>query len=202
MQPRDHLTEARRWAKFPATVLLITGLLWLLQSYFALLVPDARVQIGQETETFLGALYIFSSLVIVPLGSVAVGLGLLFVQRWALWGGFVLPALALVIVTAEKAEAIGRKFTEFRQAGTVSSFGGGVMTALLVLALWAVYLIIVLYLLKTLHQLNLAYGYARRRQAPASQADGSGAVPPAAAGEGEEDDFCLYMPETQDDEED
>lgn len=201
MQPRDHLTEARRWAKFPATVLLATGLLWLLQSYFALLVPDARDQIGQETETFVGALYIFSSLVIVPLGSVAVGLGLLFVQRWALWGGFVLPALALVIVTVEKAAVIGRKFAEFRQAGAVSSFGGGVMTALLVLALWAVYVLIVLYLLKTLHQLNLAYGYANRRTAPAGQLGGKSTAGNASAADDDED-LCLYMPETQDDTED
>ncbi len=201
MQPRDHLTEARRWAKFPATVLLVTGLLWLLQSYFALLVPEAQIRIGQETKTFAGAAYVFASLVIVPLGSVAVGLGLLFVQRWAVWGSFVLPALALVIVTIEKAAAIGRKFAEYRHGGAVSSFGGGVMTALLLLALWVVFLIVVLYLLKTLRQLDLAYGYARRRAGPAGQLGDSRATG-AGGTTSDEDDLCLYMPETQDDTDD
>ncbi len=36
MVPSSLLTEARRWVKFPATVLLATALLWLMHSYFNL----------------------------------------------------------------------------------------------------------------------------------------------------------------------
>lgn len=194
MQPRDHQVEARRWAKFPATVLLATGLLWLLQNYFEL----DWLQIKEQSESLVGAIVVFTALVLVPLGSVASGLGLLFLQRWALWSGFVLPVIALAYLSGEKAQSIARKFAEFRASGEVESFGGGVMTALLLVALWAVYILIVTYLLKVLKQLELADGWARRRPDASSTqgvsqhlASGS----PAAAGD---DEYCFLLPDPAD----
>jgi hypothetical protein len=203
MQARDYLTEARRWSKFPATVLLVTGLLWLLQSYFEL----NWTVVQQQSESVIGALNVFAYMVIVPLGSVAAGLGMLFLQRWALYSGFVLPALTLLYLTYDKWLRITQKFAEFRLTGDVASFGGGVMTTLLLVALWAVYVLIISYLLRSLHQLDLAQGWLSHTS-PARQRSGSvdGDRSPAQSGSttpqdsGAEDEYCMFLPDEQADE--
>jgi len=159
MIPLEIQFSAKRWVKFPATVLFATGVLWLMQSYFEL---DWE-SIKQQTETGLGSLAVITDLVIIPLGSIAVGVGLFFLQRWAIWLGFVLPVLPLLVVTIEKLGRIEQKFAEYRLSeGGVSSFGGGVMTAILVLALWGIYVVIVIYLAKTIRILDSGRAWLKR----------------------------------------
>lgn len=196
MQASTNLTEARRWAKFPATVLLVTGILWLLQIIFTL----DKSAIGQRSESFVGAAAVFIELVVIPLGSVAVGLGLLFLQRWALLLGFVMPLLPLLFATAEKIERIVAKFAEWRSSDNFASFGDGVMHALLLLALWGIYGLLVHYILKSMRLLDKAQDWLR---VPATQ---RGSAPAAYPVTGSDDvvtdgnEVCFLMPEGDNDE--
>jgi hypothetical protein len=197
MVPSSLQTEARRWVKFPATVLLATALLWLLHSYFNL---DLKT-IGQRSESFIGALFVFCELVLIPLGSVAVALGMLTLHRWALALGYFMPLLPLILVTIDKTHRVALKFTEYRATGEISSFGGGVMTALLIAALWAVYVLIVLYILKSWHMLQQARQWLK---GPATDAGPRRAVDAMRAGPAgqasDEGDYCLLMPENNQEE--
>lgn len=197
MVPSNLYTEARRWVKFPATVLLATALLWLLHSYFNL---DLGM-IGQRSESVIGALFVFCDLVLIPLGSVAVALGMLGLHRWALLLGFFMPLLPLILVTIDKVNRVSIKFEEFRATNDRFSFGDGVMTALLIAALWAVYVLMVLYILKAQHMLQQTRQWLRR---PSQDAALSRASETRRAGQGspqaDEGDFCLLMPENNQEE--
>ena len=87
MTARDYRTEARRWVKFPATVLFATGVLWLMHRYFHF----DMAAIGEQTKTGIGALSVIVNFLVIPLGCVIVALGLLFLLRWSLWLGMILP---------------------------------------------------------------------------------------------------------------
>ncbi len=197
MVPSSLQTEARRWVKFPATVLLATALLWLLHSYFNL----DLARIGQRSESVVGALFVFCDLVLIPLGSVAVALGLLTLHRWALLLGYVMPLLPLILVTIDKAHRVALKFAEYRATGEISSFGGGVMTALLIAALWAVYVLTVLYILKSWQMLHQARQWLNH---PARDAGMGHAGDTQRLGQGdhpvEDGDYCLLMPENNQEE--
>jgi hypothetical protein len=199
MKQRDHLQEARRWMKFPATVLIATGILWLLHSYFSLNWSD----IGQLTETGIGAVAVFINLVVIPLGSVVAGVGLLLVQRWAMWAACCLPVPPLVVLTMDKVDRIAVKLKEFRGSGEVSSFGDGIMTAILLLALWAVYFLILGYLLKAWREMEVAREWLKL---PSRQDRGFAASskqppdPASAEDEPDAEDVCLLMPDSIDDE--
>ena len=198
MHPNDHLVAARRWAKFPATVLFATGLLWLLKSYFQLNIET----IGEKAETGIGAIGVFADMVIIPLGSMVVALGLLYLQRWAMLTGLFLPLLPLLILTYEKALRINAKFTEFRISGEAAQFEGGVMTALLVVALWAVYVMMILYLLKALKIMDSDREWLKRPGA----ADAATAAPETAglpvSGEQADDEiFTMFPGQNEDDSE-
>ena len=183
-------TEARRWVKFPATVLIATALLWLLRNFF----DYDQVAVGQRAESVVGAIFVFCEFVLIPLGSVGVAVGMLWLQRWALYLGFVMPLLPLIVVSMEKTQRVAMKFAEWRASGEFSSFGAGVMTALLVAALWAVYGLMALYIFKSAHLLGQAQEWLH---APDSNLAGKGAKPrPYSDGERiEEGDCCLLMPD-------
>jgi len=192
MPPRDYRIEARRWVKFPATILLITGVLWLIRTYFEL----DWTRTLERTETLVGSVAVLTELVLIPLGSVVIGIGLLFLQRWALWLAYIIPLFPLVILTGEKVLRIGVKFDTYRQTSDVSEFGDGVMTALLVLALWALYVLIVLYLFKAWLQLKASRAWWGTRHGPGSITTGE----PCEEQPELEDELCLLMPETAEDE--
>ncbi len=144
MASPDHLAAARRWVKFPATILFGTGILWLLQIIF----NSDWERIRDFWSTGAGAILVLVYMLVIPLGSVAVALGLLFLQRWAMWGAAILPTVPLVLVTIDKLHRIRDKFTAFHDSGNTNALGDGVMTSVLVLALWAVYVLILVYLYK------------------------------------------------------
>lgn len=144
MASRDYLAEARRWVKFPATILFATGVLWLLQIVF----NSDWERIRDYWSTGAGALLVLVYMLVIPLGSVAVALGLLFLQRWAMWGAAILPTVPLILVSIDKFTRTRAKFAAFHDTGNTSALGDGVMTSLLVLAIWAVYVLILVYLYK------------------------------------------------------
>lgn len=184
-------TEARRWVKFPATVLIATALLWLLRNYF----DYNQTILGERTESVAGAILVFCEFVLIPLGSVAVAVGMLLLQRWALNLGYVMPLLPLILVTMEKAQRVAMKFAQWRATGEFSNFGAGVMTALLVAALWAVFGLMALYIYKSAHLLGQAQEWLH---APGQTSAGKGHAPsPPYGGENpEEGDCCLLMPDS------
>lgn len=193
MASLDHLAAARRWVKFPATILFATALLWLLESYFQL---DWE-HLGQQTETGLGAVGAFADMVVIPLGSIAVGLGLMFLQRWALVGGALLPLLPLLVLSVEKGMRVDAKFEQFRITGQAGYFGDGVMTAITIAALWVLYALILVYLYKAHKILGGAEQWLKR---PVRDATAGAARDPAAgrtAGDDEvaEGEYCQLFPE-------
>jgi hypothetical protein len=194
LQP-DHMAEARRWAKFPATVLLCTGVLWLLLKVFEFNI----VAFKEQCETVIGVLSAVVDIMVLTLGCMVVGICVLFLQRWALWAAYILPALALLYTSADKAQTISRKFAEANTQNNFSSFGGGVMNSLLLLALWAVYLLVIFYIRKAFQHLDAGRGRGWSALGPA------GAVPALSGGAagtgtpGSEDEFCLLLPETPED---
>lgn len=183
-------TEARRWVKFPATVLIATALLWLLRNFF----DYNQVAVGQRAESVVGAIFVFYYFVLIPLGSVAVAVGMLWLQRWALYLGYLMPLLPLIVVSLEQTHRVALKFADWRATGEFSSFGAGVMTALLVAALWGVYALIVLYIYKSAHLLGQAQEWLHGPDA--SLAGKAAATRPLLDKEQfEEGDCCLLMPD-------
>jgi hypothetical protein len=198
MVTRSTRDEARRWAKFPATVLFATGFLWLLHSIFNLDMGSR----SQQLESVVGILAALLDLIFIPLGGVAIGLGMLFLQRWALWLGFIFPVFPLVILTGEKWQRMGQKFSEWR-GGDLSAMEGGVMTGLLVLALWGVFALMVYYLRKALRLLDKAEGWMRA--SAASSSDNAAAMGPAwgqaragvAMSSPDDSDVCMLIPDVE-----
>ncbi len=195
MQPRDHYTEAKRWAKFPATVLLTLGLLWLLQNYFELNLD----QLGQQTETGVGILVALLDLLLIPLGSVAVGIFLLFTQRWSMVAAVPLTFAALLLLTVDKVARVALKFAQYRATHETAAYGGAVMTILLIIALWAVFALVLFYLRKAWLHLDAAQEWLnspRRKPEPRT------VTVPLGPGEGSltlpEEDVCLLLPDAGD----
>jgi len=201
MQPRDYHSAARRWAKFPAAILFILAVVWLIQNYFEL----NWAEIGSQTRTGLGSVMVFLHLVVIPLGSILIGVCVMFLQRWALWGAGVIALYPLMVKTFDLAARIDAKFTLYRQGGEFSEFGGGIMTALELLMIWALYGIVLYHLRKAL------YWHAQARQwikRPSSHPVAKGQEPRVSqasnrsATDGEDSDVCLLLPDTRNDSED
>ena len=194
MQPRDHLAAARRWAKFPATVLFVTGVLWLLLTYFRI----NWAEIGETTETGIGALYVFTDMVVIPLGSLVIGVCVMFLQRWALWGTGVILAVPLVQSTLNMAQRVDHKFDTYHLTRDVQDFGAGIMTAIEILGIWVIYAVVVYHLRKALYWHGKARQWVRKpltEPTPADHVDKP--VPPrgAVARTDEDGDVCLLMPD-------
>lgn len=178
--------QARRWAKFPATLLFALSVIWLVRSLFGL-DPGA---LGSGTKTGIGALVAVYVLGIIPLGSAVCGIGLLFLQAWAYVPAALLPLWPVIAVSADKVARIDRKFAQFHQDGQIASLGNGLIDVLVVGAIWTAYAIALFYLWKSW----------RMRPAPwrpgRAAAEGAGAgSAPGTAGAAEEGEVCLLLPE-------
>lgn len=190
VETQGYTTEARRWAKFPATLLFATGFLWLLESLFHF----NQESVGQQSETVVGALGVFINYTI-PLGCVVTALGMLFLQRWALMLGPLFSLYPLVSLSINKIARIQVKFAEYRSGGADDSFGDGVMTSLLLLALWAIFGLMVLYVLKSLCILRKSQQWLSQPAASeGEEVQGSGAVSEDAAVMENDDVFCPMFP--------
>ncbi|MBN2080676.1 hypothetical protein JW859_00575 [bacterium] len=201
MQPRDYHSAARRWAKFPAAILFILAVVWLIQNFFEL----NWAEIGAQTRTGLGSVLVFLHLVVIPLGSILIGVCVMFLQRWALWGAGVIALYPLMVKTFDLAARIDAKFTLYRQGGEISEFGGGIMTALELVAIWALYGIVLYHLYKALYWHARARQWVKRptaRPAAKGQVSGGGQPRSRPIAEVDEGDVCLLLPNTQEEQED
>ena len=154
MQSRDYHSAARRWAKYPAAILFILAVVWLLNNYFELSVPE----LGQQTETGLGILQAITYLLIIPLGSILIGVCVMFLQRWGQSQHCFFPLGPLVVKSVDIIIRINSKFAEYRATGASSEYGGAIMWAFGFLAMWALYGIMVY------HLRNPLSWHARARQ--------------------------------------
>lgn len=180
-------TSARRWTKYPATLLFVVSLLWLVRNLFQLDWTNAQ----PETETGIGILLLLINLVIVPLGGVVVGIYLLFLKRWAFYLAPLLPLTPLIVTTEDKVGRIAGKFTEFREELAVPSLGGGVMDSFVLLSLWIAYAVMLWYLYMAWRVLE---GSRRWRSAAVAP---SGPAPHVASG-ADAEDVCMLLPEIDD----
>lgn len=197
MTAHTQLDEVRRWAKFPATLLFVTCLLWLL-AVLPRVAADWDRTVAQPAETFIGAILVFLQLVLVPIASPLAAIGMLFVQRSAFFLGACLPFIPLLTISFEKAARISGKFREYRELHSISSFGDGVLDAVILLGLWLIAIVHVLYIRRALGELAKAEQWARasapneqlsRQAGPLLAADSAG-------GALEHDESCFLLPET------
>lgn len=188
--------EARRWAKFPATLLFALSLVWLVCLVFRL--EPVSPELGPKTG--LGVLGVVYLLGIIPLGSAVCGLGLLFLQGWSYLPAALLPLWPLIVLSSDKSARIAHKFSQFHQTQDASVLGNGVLESLVLLSVWVVYALCLLYLWKSWQMLpqrrKLTLGRSGMLGASSVTAwitgDGRSAV---NADDGEQ---CMLMPETTD----
>lgn len=195
--------EARRWTKFPATLLFAACLLWLIT-----IIPRAATDwdavVAQPSESLLGALAVFLQLVVMPIAGPLAAVGMLFLQRSALYLGAVLPFIPLLSLSADKAQRIAVKFREYRDYASISSFGDGVLDAVIVAGLWLIAVVHVLYIRRALQELGKAQQWQSRRSPAQSAAAaplaavpaGRAALPVESAAAG--DDTCFLLPDAVD----
>lgn len=187
------MASARRWAKFPATVLIVVAVLWLLKNYFEL----DLTAIGQQTETGLGIFLALANLLLIPIGNVVIAVCVLFVQRWSLWAGGVFLLYPLMVETADKLARIDAKFATYRATESSSEYGGAVMTIFSVLLIWALFLLVLFHLRKALYWHAQARQWVRHpvtahKGQPTPVADHAAA--PSTEGN---DEVCYMMPDTE-----
>jgi hypothetical protein len=202
MSGHTQLDEARRWTKFPATVLFTTCVLWLV-TVLPRAASDWDGVVAQPAETVVGAICVFLLLVVVPLASPLAAIGMLFLQRSALYTGAVLPVVPLAAISWFKAERIVRLFREYRASSSISSFGDAVLDAVILGGLWLIVLVHISYVRRALLELHKAEQWqavpatrAPQRAAAAATAGGEGAVAGAApTAAGMQDDTCFLLPE-------
>jgi hypothetical protein len=189
--------EARRWTKFPATLLFATCLLWLV-AMLPRVAADWDGTVAQPSETLLGAVVVFALLVFIPIASPLAAIGMLYLQRSALYLGGLLPFFPLAAISVDKARRIAEKFAQYRLQHSISSFGDGVLDAMILAGLWLIAAVHVLYIRRALLELAKAeqwqHGGPSARATALGRAKPQGApVQPAQAPAG--DETCLLLPE-------
>lgn len=197
------LDEARRWTKFPATLLFATCLLWLI-TVIPKAATDWDAYVAQPSETLFGALLVFLQLVVVPIAGPLAGIGMLFLQRSALYLGAFLPFIPLGTITVDKAARIAIKFREYREQASINSFGDGVLDAVILLGCWAIAIVHVLYIRRALQEMAKAEQWQRgpaavqQRAAPGTGGPLAAGVAGGAAmaGDSVSDDTCFLLPES------
>src|SRR5690606_34786946 len=157
MLVRDHKREALRWAKFPATILFVTGFVWLLNSFFEF----DQGALYNQTKTGLGSFIVLLNLVFVPMACFLSGLGILYVKRWAIWLSGITPLVPYVQVLIDKFARIDAKFGAYRNGGSMADFQSGVMTSLAVLALTGIYVMIIIHLRRSYRHLFMSEQWIR-----------------------------------------
>jgi hypothetical protein len=195
MRARTQLDEARRWAKFPATLLSITCLLWLIV-VVSRVAQDWDGYVAQPSETLVGALGVLLKIPVVLFGCPLAAIGMLYVQRQALYVGAVLPFIPLTIAA---------KFHEYRSLGQIGSFGDAVLDAFILAGLWVICGLHVDSLRRAVRELNKAEqwsakpvrdGAARSVVATAGVVTMPGPIGPGADAGDEGEDMCFLLPET------
>lgn len=204
----EQLAQARRWVKFPATILFALCVLWLVRCY--MFESSNLGAIKDQIESLGGTLFVLFSYFGLPLGSAIAGIGLLTLHRWAYPLAALLPLYPMLVMTGEKVARIGSKFHEFHQsAGQLggpnsSKLGDGLLDCLLLLGAWAAIVLMVYYLWRSWQ--FLAPAKARRRTAAdggfagasgALDRPGQSSASDSLAAVDDEGDVCFLLPEVR-----
>ncbi|MCB1222010.1 MAG: hypothetical protein H7A35_07645 [Planctomycetales bacterium] len=195
MLVRDHKREALRWAKFPATILFITGFVWMLNSFFEF----DQGALYNQTKTGLGAFMVLLNLVFVPMACFLGGLGILYVKRWAIWLSGITPLIPWVQVLIDKFSRIDQKFSAYRNGGTMDDFQSGVMTALAVIAVTGIYVMVIVHLRRSYRHLFMSEQWIRGNLLPETKGRRNLSIETAKS-DVEAGDFCMMMPDMDADE--
>ena len=195
MLVRDHKREALRWAKFPATILFVTGFVWLLNSFFEF----DQGALYNQTKTGLGAFMVLLNLVFVPMACFLGGLGILYVKRWAIWLSGITPLIPWVQVLIDKFSRIDQKFSAYRNGGTMDDFQSGVMTALAVIAVTGIYVMVIVHLRRSYRHLFMSEQWIRGNLLPETKGRRNLSIETAKS-DVEAGDFCMMMPDMDADE--
>lgn len=195
MLVRDHKSEAQRWAKFPATILFLTGFVWMINSFFEF----DQIAFYDQTKTGLGSLLVLLNLILVPMACFLAGLGILYIKRWAVWLAGITPLIPFVQVLVDKLARIDAKFGAYRSGGTMNDFQSGVMTSLAILCLAGIYFMIVLHLHRTLKHIFLSEQWVRGNLLPETGSSRHISVEDSGS-DIEAGDFCMLMPDIEADE--
>jgi hypothetical protein len=186
--------EARRWTRFPATLLFAASLLWIIT-----VIPRAATDwdaiVAQPSESLLGAILVFLQLVVMPVAAPLAAVGMLYLQRSALYLGAVLPLIPMLSLSADKAQRIATKFREYRELSSISSFGDGVLDAAITLGLWIILAVHVYYIRRALQEMDKTRQWQR-------SASGETMVPARLVISGHEsadstlpDETCFLLPD-------
>jgi hypothetical protein len=185
--PASQYVQARRWVKYPATLLFALSLVWLATSLFNLDWAHAQA----ISETGVGIARLLMDFIIVPLGGAVVGVFLLSVKAWAIPVAALLPLEPLIVSSLSKLERISGKFTIFHDTQDASSLGAAVMDIFLLIALWSAYALMLGYLYKAWRIVRSA----APRRAGASAAAATAGSRTAAGARPEEGETCMLLPE-------
>ena len=195
MMIRDHKREAQRWAKFPATILFVTGFVWMINSFFEF----DQIALYDQTKTGLGSLMVLLNLILVPMACFLAGLGILYIKRWAVWLAGITPLVPYVQVLVDKLSRIDAKFGAYRAGGTMADFQSGIMVSLAVLCVTGIYIMVVFHLHRTLKHIFYSEQWVRGNLLPESRGAGMVSIENTAS-EIEAGDFCMLMPDIEADE--
>ena len=185
-------TQARRWAKFPAAILFVLSVLWLLRSFFDF--GDNPSQFQELTHTGIGILRVVWDLLVIPVGGAVVGIYLLLKKRWAAPVAALLPLVPLLVTSARKFVDIGANFHDYNTSAQMNKLYEGLVDLLVVVGFWALYGMMLFYLYKVWELLK-----APPKWGPptATTGEAAAATSEEAAGNGD-GDVCFLLPEAED----
>ncbi len=184
-------TQARRWAKFPATVLFALSVVWLLRSFFVHGQNESGFQ--NLTHTGAGILQVVWDLLAIPVGGAVVGIYLLLRKRWAAPVAALLPLEPLLIYSVGQLADVRGNFHEYNEQASMTKLYAGLVDLLVVVGFWALYALMLFYLWKvwTLLRERAKWNAAGIE----GEYIGSVATPASSNVDG---DVCFLLPETED----
>ena len=187
--PETRQSQARRWAKFPATVLFALSVVWLLRSFFYFLANPG--QLSDLSHTGVGVLQIVWDMLVIPVGGAVIGIYLLLRKRWAAPVAALIPLWPLLLSSSDKLARVLTHFHLYNQTGLLREAGSGVTHLLTLAAFWVLYGLMLAYLWKVWNLL--------RTPRPWGTAAGEAATFPAArVPPGSDSEVCFLLPETDD----
>ncbi|MCC7476954.1 hypothetical protein IT575_00730 [bacterium] len=203
----EQLAQARRWVKYPATILFALCVLWLVRCY--MLESTDWSTIKNQIESLGGTIFVLFAYFGLPLGSAIAGIGLLTLHRWAYPLAALLPLYPMIEMTGAKITRIGAKFHEFHQSASqaggpnTTKLGDGLIDCLLLLGAWAAIVLMGYYLWRSWQYLAPAKSRRHAAAATAGAQSAAAAGNPAMPGNGtaplveDDGDVCFLLPEVR-----
>ena len=185
-------TQARRWAKFPAAVLFVLSVLWLLRSFFDFGDNPARFQ--ELTHTGIGILQVLWDLLVIPVGGAVIGIYLLLRKRWAAIVAALFPIEPLLVTSARKLVDVTANFHDYNTGGQMNKLYEGLVDMIVLLGFWVLFGLMCFYLYKVWQLLK-----PPAKWGPTAGATTDITTPAnAKAAAGKDGEVCFLLPESED----